>query len=108
MRTSKDVNPYEAPQTPLGQPHSAPRRHIAYFVAEAIILLAVSALTLDLGQLFRIAGIAVLVQSLLILLISLRRSSRPTNVDAFVVKWGLVFVFAATAIIAYIAKRLNL
>ena len=103
-------NPFAPPKSPLGSeptyiPSSA-SYSVLYFLAEATILLGVSSLTLDLGQTFRVACISVLAHTSIVLLILIRRGSRPTAVDAFVVKWGLIFVFIAALMYASILGRI--
>jgi hypothetical protein len=100
-----ESNPYRAaPQ----DPDEKPRSPIVYFLVETVILLGVTALTLDMGQLFRVAAISVLAQAILILLIALRRTTAPTRMDLIVVKWGLLAWFAIAVITASALGRLNL
>jgi hypothetical protein len=69
-------------------------------------VLGISALTLDVGKLFRPACIAVLIHASVIMLIAVRRGSALTTTDTFVVKWGLLFVLVAVVIIAKALGRL--
>ena len=102
----EDENPYAAPQGPLIGEKRRRVSTLTYFFVQAAIVLVVSALMLDLGRMLRVTSIAVLIQASLILLIAMRRGSALTQGDAFVVKWGLIFILLATLLVAWALGRL--
>ena len=107
MSSQKSDNPYRAP---VGAPINSARKQrspLLYFLIEAGISLALSALVLDGGQVLRITAIAVIVQLGVILSISFRRGSNWTNGDLFLMKWGLVFTLVAGLLIASFIGRFN-
>ena len=106
VQRMEDQNPYAAPQGPLIEEKRHERGRLTFFFAQAAIVLGLSALMLDLGRMLRVTSIAVLIQAILILVSAVRRGSALTKADAFVVKWGLIFVLIATLLVAWALGRL--
>ncbi|MEX2141684.1 MAG: hypothetical protein WD894_20635 [Pirellulales bacterium] len=108
MTFDSDENPYRSGQASIGEPSPKARSPLVWFFVEAAVLLAWTSLTLDLGQLFRVAAISVIAQACLILLIAARREATYTKFDVLVIKWGLVLTFILSVCAASLFQRLNL